>query len=355
MLLLSAMLALAGDGGVAVSAPSFSALTHGRVHVQHDFVPPALVRALRADCEWLLERGHFRASGLSNAAVRVNAFGANDRQVCTPTAELGGDVVARAELVAHVEALRANLERATGRAPLRVAELYLSQHAPGAALPLHMDERHEEAKGARGWSTPTRRSISWLLYLSADGWDSGAAGAGAGGALRAYVRPGTRPGGPGGAHEGNLQVGWRRADDGLLDAVYLDCWLPAPGVAGACLSGLYWCSPSDGPGAGRRWLGRPFHSAASNAPSDGLYERALPPDELARFARVEVSGGLPGQEAAVARGEFEELDVSPVGGTLVLFDSVAVPHQVLPTRAGVRWAVAGWMHEPQQPFPEWFG
>ena len=34
-----------------------------------------------------------------------------------------------------------------------------------------MDERHEELKGARGWTTRNRRSVSWLLYLSDDGWD----------------------------------------------------------------------------------------------------------------------------------------------------------------------------------------
>ena len=36
--------------------------------------------------------------------------------------------------------------------------------------------------------------------------------------------------------------------------------------------------------------------------------------------------------------------VSPEGGTLVLFDSVAVPHEVLTTRSE-RYAVNGWFHE----------
>lgn len=338
---------------IPAAASALSALTHGQLHVQHDFIPPHLVRALRTDSEWLWGNGHFKPSGLSNAAVSTNRFGEGDRQVCTPSAWLGGDVIARATLVKNLEKLRARLQaESTGRGRLDVAELYLSAHPPGAGLPLHMDERHEEAKGVRGWRTPTRRSVSWLLYLSADGWDSTAVGAGAGGALRAYVRPGTRPGGPGGAHEGNLQVGWRRADDGLLDAVYLDCWVEAPASPSGCASGLYAVVPSSGR---RRWLCETFDSAASNSLADRVYERALPPGEAARFARIELAGGSDGMQAAVARGAMEAVDVSPQGGTLVVFDSVAVPHEVLPTSAGQRWAVAGWMHEPQQPFPKWFG
>ena len=74
-----------------------------------------------------------------------------------------------------------------------------------------------------------------------------------------------------------------------------------------------------------------------------------------RFCRVEPAGGAAGLAAALASGAVEAIDVRPEGGTLALFDSVALPHEVQPTRAGTRWAVAGWMHEAQQPFPEWFG
>ena len=47
--------------------------------------------------------------------------------------------------------------------------------------------------------------------------------------------------------------------------------------------------------------------------------------------------------------------VPPLGGTLLLFDSVAVPHEVLATTAGERWAMAGWLHQPAQQVPEWLG
>jgi len=38
-------------------------------------------------------------------------------------------------------------------------------------------------------------------------------------------------------------------------------------------------------------------------------------------------------------------DVVPEGGTLVLFDSVAVPHEVMPATGRPRFACTGWFHE----------
>ena len=34
---------------------------------------------------------------------------------------------------------------------------------------------------------------------------------------------------------------------------------------------------------------------------------------------------------------------------------VAVPHEVLATTEGERWAMAGWFHEPSQRVPDWMG
>ena len=39
------------------------------------------------------------------------------------------------------------------------------------------------------------------------------------------------------------------------------------------------------------------------------------------------------------------VDVQPFGGSLVLFDSVALPHEVRRTTGGKRLALAGWFHE----------
>jgi len=45
-------------------------------------------------------------------------------------------------------------------------------------------------------------------------------------------------------------------------------------------------------------------------------------------------------------------DVAPTGGTLVMFDSVVLPHEVLATVGRERWAVSGWFHEAQQDIPQ---
>ncbi len=48
------------------------------------------------------------------------------------------------------------------------------------------------------------------------------------------------------------------------------------------------------------------------------------------------------------------VDVEARGGTLVLFDSVCVPHEVLPVKAGMRLALGGWFHEPSRSYPSWY-
>ena len=50
-----------------------------------------------------------------------------------------------------------------------------------------------------------------------------------------------------------------------------------------------------------------------------------------------VQGNVPAGTAA--------RDISPLRGSLVLFDSTSLPHEVLPTVSGTRVALAGWFHE----------
>jgi hypothetical protein len=38
-------------------------------------------------------------------------------------------------------------------------------------------------------------------------------------------------------------------------------------------------------------------------------------------------------------------DIAPTGGTLVMFDSVTLPHEVMATMERERWAASGWFHE----------
>ena len=64
----------------------------------------------------------------------------------------------------------------------------------------------------------------------------------------------------------------------------------------------------------------------------------LPPPLRPSFSSIEA---VPHRRQRVAR-------VAPTGGTLVLFDAVAVPHEVLPVVRGERIALAGWLHEAQE-------
>ncbi len=53
------------------------------------------------------------------------------------------------------------------------------------------------------------------------------------------------------------------------------------------------------------------------------------------------------------QGEYESRDVAPLAGRLVMYDSVAVPHEVLAVEGDApRFALAGWFHEGQQAMHE---
>lgn len=375
----------------SLSVVDFSPLSHGGVVVARAWLPPTLVSALRADASALLAEGAFTAVRESGQKP-----GDTDRLVRTVTHDLGGDGDARAAFDRRLEALRSALDSSLGRPGLTCAEMYYSVHPEGTALRLHMDERHEETKGDRGWAATSRRSVSWLVYLNAPGWDgdgpepSPEAERGAGGALRIYCRDGVVT--PAGAHESNLQVGWlaeaasaspvggrwgsRAGEDaaaGLPPAgpqhpVFLDCWVrpPAetagrvgrgPEAAGSSADQPLYALYRLGADGGRRsYLTPPFAPGSMEWPQQtgsgmtaadlaSAFASQLPAALRPAFCGVEAIGGA-GQRP---------LDVSPLGGTLVLFNSAALPHEVLPVRSGRRFAMAGWFHEPQQPFPDWYG
>lgn len=90
------------------------------------------------------------------------------------------------------------------------------------------------------------------------------------------------------------------------------------------------------------------------AGSEALVKKTLFPDrfDLAdRFHLIEppkskIADILKGDKSYIGQGEDarqDELleDVDPRGGTLVLFDSVSLPHEVLATKGKERWACSG--------------
>ena len=188
-----------------------SPILRGGIVATTHFLPPQLIQDLRSDALSLFGMGEFVSSGLSNTAQQQQGFGKHDRQVRAITPDLEGDREARRDFDRHLDELREHIGASLNRS-LICAEQYYSVHGPGAYLTRHMDERHEELKGARGWATSNRRSISWLLYLSAGGWDTDEA-VGSGGAYRGYCRSVVPHATTVGAHNGNIQVGWLTADE----------------------------------------------------------------------------------------------------------------------------------------------
>lgn len=361
-----------------VNALDFGTIARGGIFATDAVFTSELVHALHADAMALEAGGQFAPSGLSDTTTR-RIFGDSDRCVLVLTPAVEGDREARRQFRRFLDEFRCAAGAALGRS-LACSEQYYSVHRRGAFLKRHMDERHEELKGARGWCTSERRSLSWLLYLSQ--------GERSGGELRGYCRCAAAGAHAVGAHEGNLQVGWlsaSKSDEDVtpVEPVFMDAWVQGPAVC--CPSGAQAAdltsvavpgvapaeaAPGQGaesvrplsalyrvdPRGGREWLTAAFDASAMPPASDdglspaaraGAIANELPYDLRRRYCAVSVvphEGGPPAQV----------VDVPPAGGTFVLFDSVAIPHEVLPTTAGVRVAMAGWFHEAQRPYPDWF-
>ncbi|KAJ1460487.1 hypothetical protein M885DRAFT_509485 [Pelagophyceae sp. CCMP2097] len=316
----------------ALTPEAWAIVRRGGVHVERDFLSQDLVAALRNDAAALHAEGAFRADGLFRTTDdrAAQGFSDEDRQTYRrPWLEDVGDVSCRKRFRDKMDALRV---AAAAALPERnkalfggaaADEMTFNYYAPGAALREHLDEYHEEAKGVRGWVVPTRRCVTWLVYLNEDWLDS------EGGVLRCYPRADAAP--PVGASvDGDVQVGWLTPRGGLGkdEAVFL-------GEAGE---------------------GHVLYTAAGDQVSDDIRNLVAPVD-FSKYVNdatrtfdslatpcLDPKGGSP-RCGPSARPRQKTLDVLPRAGTLVIFDSVAVPHEVLRvTSARPRLAATGWFH-----------
>jgi len=223
-------------------------------------------------------------------------------------------------------------------------EMTYNWYEPGAKLGRHLDEHHEETKGVDGWLSPTRRSVTWLVYLN-DAWRKEE-----GGVLRCFPRgEDCLSSAPVGAHEGNLQVGWINRSD----PVFLDCFRPS---LQAALYRVQKGEANNGSTEDRQYLsavdfdvpGQPIEFSRFLAPEfQGTFEQISTSRLDPRFAGTAATGAT----TAVASSNDEKtvLDIVPAAGTLVLFDSVTLPHLVREvTGTRQRIAVTGWFHEESQ-------
>ena len=167
----------------SVPADAFRSVARGRVAVVDDFLARDVVAALRGDAEELWDAGLYSAPTRDTKLKRRN-----ERFVLRGSVwrDFGvGRGSARSRVAATMDKVRDACAARLGRADLQRTpparhELSYTRFAPGASLARHVDEHHEETKGTEGWRAPTRRSVTWLVYLNERDV--------AGGRLRAYER-----------------------------------------------------------------------------------------------------------------------------------------------------------------------
>jgi hypothetical protein len=405
----------------------YSIIQRGGLFIQPNWINAEQIAALRRDIYHLRElpvhtaassasepsqnNSAFIPSGLSN---RVNGdgniFGKSDRLTCTITAELdrssydngSGSSSIRDEMdeklirladdVMAEHLLSSHNDKHTHNKALSLEEQYYSISPTGSLLPRHMDERHEETKGEKAWMSETRRSVSWLLYLSDDNVE--------GGELRAFIRNCKGP--YCGAHDGNIQIGWLGSDSNhsdlgedenenndndvllLYDPVFLDSWVKTPidhdlephpddedddehQRQWQPLYALYRIKNNNRDNnkqeQERQYLSNAFghlHNspdwpASETSVENFDFDLDITPEKFGQALSKQLFAPFSNQFISTEEIHGHPTDVVPTAGTLVLFDSVAIPHEVLKVTRGERLALAGWFHEPQQSFPEWYG
>ena len=382
-------------------------IQNGGIAVIPNYLSPTTVSRLRKDASNLYNNGHFIIDSLAGYGTDA---GNSDKAKFNPTKDRAvlpsyvpsknmsgpfvntelGDAVARKQLAANIKSLRHELALSLNRPGLILEpsihenefagmdghEVSYTRFGPGAFLARHVDEHHEEVKGRAGWGRPTRRSLSWLVYLNDDDWDVDVDG----GELCTHERQaittttkgGGIVGGPVGSRDGDLQIGWLAAapndssndnDDNRERPVFLDG--RRGGVSGRC--SLY-VDNSDNDNNGmttrkkRIYLTKEFDSDPYLFLTTDFFIRNLliidrnlgqrfryiepPHGKLTEYLLGNiVNGGDNSPEERVRK-------IAPLGGTLVVFDSVTLPHEVLPSRTRERWAASGWFHERQQPEPK---
>lgn len=374
----------------------------GRVHQLLDFLSEGEVSALLEQAGKLREGGAFAASGLSNTnRGKDQNFGEADRTVCPlpwwkdsiiGNHEAAGDVnggqsmegdeggsesaAAQSRIVVSqkLQDLRALLSKELNRptmansdAETMAHECYFSRSTEGSTLARHMDERHEETKGSRGWLLPSRRSVSWLIYLSEPDWDL----ARNGGALRSFPQRAVKTNLAEvevGSHSGNLQVGWLVVEkEGLSESipVFLDSWHKVVTESGEtephCILYVVSDQTNELEYITQPWLSERLQGMSISdflkiiaETESRLYSQTnlFVDENLARDFRLLEDRTL--WEAGEKPSGSEVVDIPPLRGSLVMFDSVSTPHEVGLVKEGTRTALAGWFHEATQTFPDGF-
>lgn len=213
---------------------AYSTIQDGKIAVIPNFIPEHEIVPLRADAQNLWEDGRFSTDALAGYGSTGKFDPTKDRAVLRLPQwknESSGNFSNRQRLGALMANVRKELAYNLNRPNLDKGlattmygkgstEISYTRFGQGAFLRRHVDEHHEELKSVDGWSKPTRRSISWLMYLNDFNWD----GRKDGGQLRCFARQQRPNGRIGATSNGDLQIGWLRATavDPKERPVYLD-------------------------------------------------------------------------------------------------------------------------------------
>jgi len=338
----------------------------GRAVVIPNWLSTAEVQMLRADANLCFRDGRFSNFILSRNPNKADRA-ANDRWIMPSFAPNGGDngpfaddslgdFESRQLFKAKMASVKAFLaSELDDRYTLsdddhQTHEIEYLRYGPGAFLQRHTDEHHVELKRPYGSRLPkknnaSRRSVTWMVYLN-DDWEV----ENDGGQLRLHERkePAATPVGSRGA---DLQVGWLRATPTEKEQpVFLDpLQKGGSDEKESCI--LYTSTSSGADGIRRNLTSKPFANIALYLGGGDVMARKLmvdSPDDQARLHLIDppkslVSNMAPSKPFGGDGGE-QFRDIAPQAGTLVMFDSVSLPHEVLVTNKE-RFGLQGWFHE----------
>jgi len=253
-----------------------------------------------------------------------------------------GNFAARQSLKARMAEVKAHLGKNLYDRPSMLAdqanthEIEYLRYGAGASLQRHTDEHHIELLYPGGSARPKKPNAS----RREPDWDAEKDG----GQLRLYERE--RPSqNPVGARGPDLQIGWLKTLP-QEQPIFLD-----PNYAGengfdqqqSCM--LFTMDPNTN--ERRNLSSQPFPNAALYvAGGDAIARKFMvdSPSDASRFHLIDAPKSMLTAKLSNSDGGEHFRDVAPRMGTLVMFDSVSMPHEVLSTNRE-RVGVQGWFHE----------
>lgn len=334
---------------LGLSPETIQTIESGRAAIIPNFLSLEECAELRQDVKQCYEGGYFKNFILSTNPQKADKQ-ANDRWIMPSFYKSSrtdgpfvdpnvGNYALRQKFKARMAQVKAYLaQNLDGRSTLandlpQTHEMEFLRYGVGARLQRHTDEHHVEIQRPNGSRLPkkpnaTRRSVTFIVYLD-DEWK-----ADDGGELRLHERANPSIARVGSRGQ-DLQVGWLKATAAQGEQpVFLDPLRPGPPNENCVLYTF------DENGTKRDLSSKPFANIALHLGGGDTIARKLMVDNKAdaqRFHLIDAPKSLvatlsnpPSKSAGEDGGEMIR-DIAPKAGTLVLFDSVSVPHEVIAT------------------------